>query len=158
LNKAYQLSYNHALQVIRQNGGKVKSKNVVIAYQQPKAVRYEKGFEGHYPNAIISIDKSIKEMKEFTFEGVGIVFNATLHGANNEYEALVEMSINGNPDKIAYLPASTFKGKNDLIWKYGLPKGKHKVTFKWLNPKENVSINVNQAVVYNDTPLSVINQ
>lgn len=49
LNKAYQMSYNHALQMIERNGGCVDDSTVTIVCQKPEPVRLEKAFEGMYP-------------------------------------------------------------------------------------------------------------
>ena len=78
LNKTYQMSYNHALQLIASNGGTVDGDNVTIAYQSPQPVRYEKGFDGYYPTRRVEINKPITDVSEFEFEGIGIVFEGSV--------------------------------------------------------------------------------
>ncbi|MDR2040862.1 MAG: ADP-ribosylglycohydrolase family protein [Tannerella sp.] len=158
LNNAYEMSYNHALEQIRQNGGTVRDHEVVIACQQPVAVRYEKGFEGHYPAGRIPLNQSLADMDSVTFEGIGIVFSGRVQGDKAGYEAEVEMSIDGVPVETALLPVSYATRRNELFWKYQLPAGRHTVTFKWLNPEKNVSIHFGQALVYNDKPLKITHQ
>src|SRR5687768_14223543 len=49
LSDVYEVGYKHALQNIERNGGKTEGSNVVIKVQQPKVVKLEKNFEGHFP-------------------------------------------------------------------------------------------------------------
>src|SRR5690606_3462434 len=51
LNKVYETSYRHALEMIKRNGGKVTDKEVTIPVQQPETVRFEQSFENLYPVA-----------------------------------------------------------------------------------------------------------
>ncbi|MDR3194485.1 MAG: ADP-ribosylglycohydrolase family protein [Tannerella sp.] len=153
LNKTYEMSYRHALQVIRRNGGTENDSSVVIACQRPVPVRYEKGFEGHYPSGRIALNKSVTALDPVTFEGIGIVFRGNVRGGGSDYEAQVEMSIDGEPVENALLPVSYRTRRNELFWKYQLPKGKHTVTFRWLNPDDAVSVQFGEALIYNDAPL-----
>lgn len=153
LNRVYEMSFHQALQVIQRNGGKVSNKEVTIACQQPKAVRYEKGFEGHYPTRKYSIRKTINEVGEVSFEGIGIVFRGDVRCQDANYVARAEMYIDGQWVETANLPASYITRRFDLFWKYQLPKGKHTVTFKWLNPVEGATVNFGDVVVYSDAPV-----
>ena len=45
LNRAYDMSYRQALEVIKKNGGMVDGEKVAIKVQKPKPVRLEVGFE-----------------------------------------------------------------------------------------------------------------
>ncbi|MDR1937466.1 MAG: ADP-ribosylglycohydrolase family protein [Tannerellaceae bacterium] len=152
LNKTYQMSYNQALQVIERNGGRVNSGDVVIACQQPQAVRYEKGFEGHYPAERIRVNRKITEIDQVEFEGTGIIFKGSVRAQKDDYVAKAEMYIDGELAESVNLPASYLKRRHDLFWKYQLPKGKHTVTFKWLNPADGASVNFGEALVYTDAP------
>ena len=152
LNKVYGLSFKHALQMIERNGGKVDGNHVVIASQKPVSVRYEKCFEGLYPVERRQISTEIRKVKEVSFDGTGIVFNGSVKGKNNGYVAKVEMYIDGELSETVGLPASYKIRRGDILfWKYQLPKGKHVITFKWLNPENDVSINFGDAIVYSDS-------
>ncbi|GHV50777.1 hypothetical protein FACS1894181_11780 [Bacteroidia bacterium] len=152
LNKTYQMSYKQALQVIERNGGAVTNDAVTIACQQPVPVRYEKGFAGHYPVNTIRVDKKITDVGQVSFEGIGIIFKGSVRAPKEDYVAKAEMYIDGALAESVNLPASYTTRRHDLFWKYQLPKGKHTVTFKWLNPEEGVSINFRDALVYSDAP------
>jgi hypothetical protein len=158
LNKVYQMSFDQALQVIESNGGKVEGGDAIIRYQQPVPVRFEKAFEGHYPTHYIKINKQICDVEEISFEGIGIIFKGHLHSPDNNYSAKVEMYIDGELAETADLPASYITRRHELFWKYQLPKGKHNITFKWLNPIPNATINFTEALVYSDAPQRVMHQ
>jgi len=152
LNKTYQMSNNQALQVIKRNGGKIDGDNVTIACQYPKAVRYEKAFEGMYPAEKINIRKKITEIGTISFDGTGIIFKGQVQAKDENYVAKAAMYIDGKLVETANLPASYRTRRNELFWKYQLPEGKHNVTFKWLNPESNASISFGEALVYSDAP------
>jgi len=152
LNKAYQMSYDQAIQVIERNGGTVKETDVTIAYNPPVPVKYEKAFEGLYPVKKPGIHKNIQDVGTFTFEGTGIVFQGEVKSENKDYVAIVEMYIDNKLVEKANLPASFTTRRHDLFWNYQLSQGKHEVTFKWLNPDKNVSIWFGSPVVYDKAP------
>lgn len=159
LNKAYKMGFNQALQVIERNGGKVEGESVTVKTQKPVAVRYEKSFEGLYPVDIIAYNhgwgqggKSLKEMDDITFEGTGIVLCGELKAQDQNYIAVLEAYIDGQLVETIKLPASYHARRHELFWKYNLPKGKHTVSFKWLNPIEDAKINCNKAIIFADAP------
>jgi hypothetical protein len=147
LNKTYQMSYNQALGLIGRNGGSQAADNVTIAVQKPVPVRYEKGFEGHYPTARIDIDDVIADVGEVEFEGIGIVFNGQVRGGK-DYVAEAEMYIDGQLAERVKLPAAYTTRRHDLFWKYQLPPGRHTASFRWLNPVDGASIRFGDAIIY----------
>lgn len=148
LNKTYKMSYDQALQVIERNGGTVGEHDVTITYHSPVSVKYEKAFEGLYPVKKPGIHKNIENVGTFIFEGTGIVFQGEVKSENKDYVAVVEMYIDGELSEKANLPASFTTRRHDLFWNYQLSSGKHKVTFKWINPVKEASIWFGAAVVY----------
>ena len=148
LKKAYRMSFDQALQLIERHGGKIDEDTVTLMYRQPVAVKYEKAFEGLYPVKREGIYKSITDVGEYTFEGVGIVFQGQVKSKNDQYVAEIEMYIDGQLVEKANLPASFTTRREELCWKYQLPEGKHVVRFNWLNPDKNADVNVGLAIVY----------
>lgn len=153
------MSFDQALQVVERNGGKVDGENVIIKTQQPVSVRYEKSFEGIYPVKVISYNeghgrggKSMDEVGDIIFEGTGIVVGGSLKAKDENYVGLVEASIDGQLVETIKLPASYRARRHELFWKYELPKGKHTVSFKWLNPVESANINCDKAIIFSDAP------
>ena len=157
LNKAYRMSFNQALEMIRKEGGKTNGDTITIACQKPVPVRYEKAFEGMYPVDKIGINTRIENTGGIVFNGTGIVFRGYVRGPE-DYTALAEMYIDGKKIETANLPASFVKRRHELFWKYQLPEGRHTVSFKWLNPEEGTAIHFGEAVVYSDTPAKAIHQ
>lgn len=158
LNKTYKMSFDQAQKVIERNGGTIKGDSVTIVCQNPEPVRYEKGFENMYPTGKIAVNKPIDKVGEVAFEGTAIVFKGYLQCADASYVGKAEMYIDEKLVETANLPASYTTRRNDLFWKYQLPKGKHTVTFKWLNPRVGATINYGEAVVYSDAPLKIVHQ
>jgi len=155
LNKTYQMGFKQALQVIERNGGKVGAEDVTIKYQTPVPVRYEKSFEGMFPVKKPGINKQIAEVGEFTFEGTGVVFRGNVNAVDKSYVAKAEMYIDGALVETASLPASYTTRRNELFWKYQLPKGKHTVSFKWLNPVPDANIRFGEAVIYDNEQITM---
>jgi len=155
LNKTYQMSFNQALKMIERNGGKVDGENVTINCQQPKPVRYEKGFDGLYPVERRGINKKTVDLDSITFEGTGIVVTGYISSPDKNYVGKMEAYINGKLAETVNLPVDYAKRRNDLFWKYQLPKTKYSLTFKWLNPQPDATINFREAIVYSDAPLHI---
>ncbi|MDH6315066.1 hypothetical protein M2459_000947 [Parabacteroides sp. PF5-5] len=152
LNDTYKMSYDQALQMIERYKGKISGNDVTIKYQQPVAVRYEKAFEGHYPVKEIRLNKQIADVGEVSFDGIGVVFGGGIRSKDNDYVAKVEAYIDGKLVETVNLPASSLERRHDIFWKYQLPKGNHKVTFKWLNPTKEASIHFSNVLIYSDDP------
>lgn len=150
LSKAYQMSYDQALKMIERNGGSVSGDEVTIKCQEPKAVRYEKAFENMRPIEKVPVKQELGSIEKLVFEGTGVVFRGAVSAKDENYVARVEMNIDGDKVETANLPASYTTRRNDLFWRYQLPKGKHTVTFKWLNPLQDVSIHCIEMLVYSD--------
>lgn len=154
LNDTYDMSYRHALQVIKQNGGKVKKNEVLIDLQEPEMVALEVGFEGHYPVARKSLH--IKFINEATieFEGIGFVItgSAQKNEDKDDYVFEVEMSIDGKLIETSKLPTQWLIRKNTAFWRYQLPNGKHTVHLKILNQTDGAFIQLNDLLVYSDQP------
>ncbi len=152
LNDTYKMGFDQALQVIERNDGKIRDKEVTIKCQKPVAVRYEKAFEGHYPVKQISLNKQIDNIGEISFEGIGVIFSGGLRSQDNNYVGKVEAYLDGKLIETVNLPADNLKRRHDIFWKYQLPKGKHTVTFKWLNPSKDATIHFRNALIYSDKP------
>jgi len=159
LNDVYKLGLKHALQVIVKNGGKVNDDEITIACQKPQPVKYEQSFEGHFPVEKIVMNQQVNKVTAFTFNGIGVVFRGYVQCPDSGYVARVEMFVDGVSVETASLPVATSNARrNDLFWKYQLPKGKHIVAFKWHNPKSNSNVSFTDAIVYTDALKQVNHQ
>ena len=157
LNDVYDMSFKHALEVIKRNGGKVSEDEVVIKVQKPKPVKLEVGFEGHYPVERKKLNMSITEEASFDFEGIGFAIDCSWHGGvhkkgDEDYTFRVEMYIDGELVEVAELPTNFITRRYTPFWRYQLPMGKHNVRFKVLNPTDKAEIKFIDAIIYSSEP------
>ncbi len=153
LNDAYGYSLKHALELIENNGGKVKRDKVTIKVQKPEPVRLEVGFEGHYPVKRKRLNITFMNEATFQFEGIGFACNGNVEKKKGEDTELeVEMLIDGKLVETSKLPTNYVKRKNTPFWRYQLPQGKHTVHLKVKNPTENVFINLDDVIIYDNEP------
>ena len=151
LNKVYNTSYKHALEMIRRNGGKVANDQVTIAVQTPQPVRLEQSFEGLLPVDRIPLYKNNVQELSFDFEGTGFVLkgDARKQGPGAADSSItMEVYIDGSKTATIALPTSYQTRSNDLCWNYRLPVKKHQVRIKVLNPSPNYSLNTAEYLVY----------
>lgn len=148
LNKAYEMSYNQALEVISLNGGSVDGDKVEIHCEIPEPVRYEESFPGFYPKDKMDIRKSLYEPVSFEFAGNGFVSSYFLSSPDENYVAEVKVMLDGNAEEIVKLPAAFKSRKPELYYNYDLTGTKHKVEYVWLNPKKGVRFDVTSVIVY----------
>lgn len=157
-NRACQMSYNQALQVIRLGGGSVDDSSVTIKTQEPEAVRLEQGFEGHWPVAKQGIGKTPSQMGEFTFEGKGVVFTCRFAPDRKEipdYQAQVDVLVDGSLYKSVCLPAYGNGKSTELCCIWDLPQGTHRVSLNWTNETKEIDLIVGSAIVFADKPAPV---
>jgi len=155
LNKAYQMSLRHALAMIQRNGGKVESDQVTIAVQDPKPVRLEVGFVGHYPKEKKTLNLTLKDKGGFEFDGIGFAVNGeAVKKGKEDYVFNVEMRIDGKLVETTKLPTNFVIRKYTPFWKYQLSPGAHKVDWVVLNPTPKAEINLRTAIIYGDKPVS----
>ena len=160
LNDVYAMSLKHALQVVERNGGKISGDQVTIALQTPKAVRLEQGFPGHHPVQLLPIRKDLENEYSVDFEGIGFVIkgeakpkNRSAWGYESSFTFNAELYVDGAKIETAKLPANFTHRRYDLFWKYQLPKGKHTIRIKLLNPDSEHVIRLNELLVYNNQPI-----
>jgi hypothetical protein len=156
LNKAYQVSYSHALMMIKKNEGRILNDDVVLKCQKPVPVHYEKSFEGLYPVDKVPVGKSLDNDKQLDvdIDAKGVVFRGySSCSSNDKYVANVKVFIDGKEVDVLKLPlASQDTRKVDVYWNYDLENGKHVVSFKWLNPEQSAQVYIGDAIIYKGVP------
>jgi len=149
LNKVYELSYKHALQMIKQNGGNEEGSNAIIKTQTPATVRFEKCFEGLKPLHKIPLWKENATSFDFDFSGRGIVLKGEAVAKENKDNAVLKMDVTiDGQSKTILMPADYRIRSNDIFWKYDLPQGKHAVNVQLLNPSQDYQLNISEYIVY----------
>lgn len=160
LNKVYAMSFNHAIQVIKANGGTVEKDDVTIKIQTPEAVRLEQSFEGHWPIGVIKMNKEIREVENIKFNGKGIVVKYTFMEERNhetfsedDYVAEIRIVLDGEAVETVTLPAKMNSRKQELFYKYKLEEKEHELSFQWLNPENGRNIYITSYIPYTSEPL-----
>ena len=157
LNEVYTIGLKHALQNIEKNGGRIAGDSIVIAVQTPVPVKFEKSFDKLYPQ--IKIPPTWSEAKDeitFDFEGTGFVLRGDASSWNNqsEYVFETEVYLDGQLIEKPQLPVSFTTRRHELCWKYDLPRGKHTVRIKIMNPSAEHPIQAWDAIIYSDQPVN----
>jgi len=154
LNHTYELSLKHALEAVERNGGKIKGEKVIISYQTPAPVRYEKSFEGITPVKKEKLESPLTE-KGFTyaFEGSGVLISAEFSGkrqSTGNYIAVVEIFVDGKLAEVVNFPADFMVRKLDLYWNFDLTYGDHIIELKLQNPDKEHVVDLNYIVIYSN--------
>ncbi|MFQ5823571.1 MAG: ADP-ribosylglycohydrolase family protein [bacterium] len=153
LNDAYELSFKHALELIKRNGGAVSDKEVTIKLQKPKTVPLEIAFEGHYPQKKMYLEKKLTDETSFEFEGIGFaVTGGTKKVGEVDYTFEVEMYIDGALVETATLPTKFTQRRFTPFWRYQLPMTQHEVRLKVLNPTDKAELNLDNVIIYGNQP------
>lgn len=155
LNDVYEIGYRHAIENIKRNGGSVNGNMISILTQKPKPVRFEKSFPGLYPIAKEKL--ALKEGKEisFEFEGTGFILSGDARPKNNNspnYEFRTEVYLDGKKIESPTLPTDFTTRRLEVSWKYPLPKGRHSVLVKILNPDDRYDLRNLEYIVLSDKP------
>ncbi|MCG2616547.1 ADP-ribosylglycohydrolase family protein [Terrimonas sp. NA20] len=158
LNKVYELSFKHALEMIKRNGGTVEENSVVIKTQAPAAVRYEKSFPEVYPQSKVSVRNTELNGFSFEFEGTGFallgrVSKKQKDGKDTEFTG--ELYIDGQKVETAQLPTAFHSRRHELFWNLGLSSGKHTVKVVITNPDAAYDLKADEYVIYGNKPAVV---
>ncbi|CAN5493293.1 hypothetical protein BH11BAC5_BH11BAC5_55030 [soil metagenome] len=157
LDNVYATGLKHALQNIERNGGKINGDNITIAVQSPRAVKMEKSFDGIYPVTKIPVQWSdAKDELHFDFEGTGFVLKGetAAWASTTNFVFSTQLFIDDQLVESPELPANYTTRRHELCWKYDLPKGKHKVQLKIMNPSKEFNFNAGEVIVYSDKPVN----
>ena len=149
LNDTYRMSFSQALQVIEEQGGKVTENEVTIKCQKPKTVRYEVSFPNLKPKGRQEI-KAQLDSQPLTFSAncASIVVNGSVSCKDKDYVAELEVTVDGQKKEKVLMPARYRLRRLDIYWDYDLKPGDHTFTIQWMNPREDASIKVPDAVLY----------
>lgn len=160
LNKVYSISYGHALEMIKRNGGTIDDNGVTINVQKPEPVRFEKSFDGLYPVAKEKVRNNDKPNEiTFDFEGTGFALRGAAIKKKPdipEYVFEADLYIDGRKVETAKLSTSFTTRRYEMFWKYQLPDKKHSVRIIILNPNENYELRPWEYLIYSDEPAHIL--
>lgn len=153
LNDAYELSFRHALGLIRRHGGTVADDHVVIAVQPVEAVRVEQNFVGHFPVAEVALRRRLAGETSFTFDGIGFVVQGSARSeSGKEHMIVVDVFVDDRLVESVELPTALARRRFIPFWKYELAEGKHTVRLKVRDPSPDATIWLERAIVYGSKP------
>lgn len=166
LNEAYDMSFRHALEMIKLNGGRMEGESLIIPLEDPLPVKYERAFEGHFPNRVIDngwngikLDAVQNREYRISFEGKGFVCKGFVRKeeANlKNIDLLMDVFIDGKLSEQVVLPAGGPGRRFDLCWKYNLPDDLHEVRLKWANPTSGYHIIIGDIIFYDSEPAALV--
>jgi len=156
LNKVYDISYKHALEMIKKNGGEVNENTVAIKVQKPQPVKLEQSFENLYPIAKVTTIRNNQKEITFDFEGTGFALKGAAAKKRQdlpEYVFEADVYLDGEKlETASKLPTSFRTRKLDIFWKYQLRNTRHSVKIVIKNPDENYELRTWEYLVYSDKP------
>lgn len=154
LNKVYEISFKHAIEIIKRNEGAEVGDNLIIKYQKDiQTVPLEIGFEGIYPTEIRKIGKKLTmqndEIMIETF-GTGFVLRGQAVDQTNKKDEVLEadLYIDNNFIETIKMPTQSLIRKHDVAWNYDLSEGEHVITIKAKHIPDGYSINVGEIIFY----------
>lgn len=161
LNQVYDMSFRHALTMIKQNEGLLKGDTITLKVQQPATLRFEQSFNGMYPAKELLVRKDfLDESIKIDFTGNGIVVLGNVKSqcnvAKSDYVALLDVYIDGKKTEQVKMPFDYIVRKYDIYHKYLLQNGNHDIEIKWVNQNPDFRIYLKSYVVYADKPLAVL--
>lgn len=174
LDKAYGLSFKHALELISKAGGKTGGDEVTIPLEKPKAVAFEQNFESTYPVDRNKIDKSFTDEITLEFTGNGYLLYGNMvkrskidgdyidriakrtYGSEplglaelkDPYVAKMLVYTDGAVTDTISLPMMNSARKLEPSWNYQMAEGKHTLKLKWINPDPGYEYRINDMIVY----------
>ncbi len=157
LDDAYEMSFQHALEMIRRGGGTVTEAEVTIAVQTPEVVPFEDAFPAHVATERRSLvtpgdggaqPQILTDSYRFDFEGVGFALmgTATTEGDDHVFEA--ELHVDGELVETARWPTEFTTRRFYLFWRYALDEGPHEVEVRLLNPTDAAQVGLEAVVIY----------
>ena len=157
LDDAYDLSFKHALQVIKENGGRVEKDYVIIKIQQPKTVPLEVAFEGHFPISKPKVSSVLSENFNYKFDGKGFVIRGKARKTDvADYVFVVQLTLDGKMIETVKMPTNFIQRRFYLFWRYNLADTEHEIELKVLNPTDKAEIYLDEILIYGSEPVTAI--
>ena len=161
LNDAYELSYQHALEMIQRGGGSVTGDVITIQLQDAVTVPFEDSFENHFPKERRSLATTnsdgererlvLSDTFSFDFDGVGFAIQGTAVSANEDnYVFTADLYVDDELVESADWPTDFTKRRFYLFWKYALADGRHSVEVRLRNPSEAGRVILDTVTIYGD--------
>jgi hypothetical protein len=153
LNDVYDMGYRHAVQNVKLNGGSEDGDKISLKIQQPKQVKEEIGFKGHYPVEKKELGLNVKNSAKFEFDGIGFSVRGRAKRVGEEdYVFEADMLIDGKVVESSALPTKHTLRKTTPFWRFDLNPGHHVVEIVVKNPSPKAELVLDSAIIYNNRP------
>lgn len=153
LDDVYRLSFEHALEQIRRNGGVVDGDHVTIKVEPPVPVALEQNFEGHVPVDALRPVRSDDGSYTFSFEGIGFTVRGAARSEDGgDHVIQARLLIDGSVVETVSLPTRFAVRKFVPFWRYRLAPGRHEVRVELVEPVPGARLDLEQAVIYAEAP------
>jgi hypothetical protein len=149
LNKAYDISYRHALENIKRNGGKEQGDNVIIPLQTPEPVAFEESFPGLYPTDKKEFHVNGNEIS-LTIEGNGFVLGgyAAKKREVADHVITATVTIDGRVTDTIRMPTNYQVRKDEICHRLDLPAGKHVINIQVTSPHPDYELRTGYYVTF----------
>ncbi len=156
LTKVYQIGFNHALKMVERNGGSITDNDITIAYQTPKVLPMEKGFDGVYPLDRKQVSKNLdseNNSHQLAITGCGYVLTGRARKINTELPDItleVDVLVDDQLIERIKLPTSWLIRKYEVAWKYDLPEGNHTIKINLVDVPKGYDVQVFDVITYSE--------
>ena len=147
LADVYDTSLRHALDNIIRNGGRIEGDAVTIRTQHPRAVRFEQSFGRLQPVERQAIGRNLDGSHTIEAECEGIVIRGSIDCGDKNYEARIEVEVEGRVVDNFTMPADWNRRRHELWWDFDLKAGTHAITLRWTNPRDDASLHMVDALL-----------
>lgn len=166
LDEAAELSFKHALETVKRQGGTVDGKTIRIPVEPVRPAPLEVAFEGHFPAERRRLGLRLGEAAReaaIAFEGIGLAVTGGLApaagtppetggAAGKTAVVVLGAAVDGGPAETVSLPLDYRVRRPTVFWKYRLGPGKHDVRFRLLETVPGVEVRLEEAVIYAGGP------
>jgi len=166
LNKTYEVSYKHALQMVENNGGEISGDGIRINLQEPAIVPLEQNFNNLRLLSRNTIDHQMNLGTETeyqaSFTGSGVVLTGKAGNLQfrdkymllspeetlDNYIVKAEILIDDSLKKVQELPLDFITRSHELYFDYHLEEGDHKLKITILNPQPEAYLWIEDIIMY----------
>ena len=120
---------------------------------------FEKSFEGSYPvekKKVKWSDDKTEISFEFTGTGFALKGETAVWESQSQFVFNTALYVDEQLIESPQLPTSFTSRRHELCWKYDLPKGKHTVKLKILNPSKEIQFRAWDVIIYSNKPVDGI--
>ncbi len=149
IKQTYEMSYQHALKNIQQQGGIISSDKAAIPFQSVKTVNMEQSFTGMVPVRLQGIWNNEAKESVIEFEGTGIVIRGEAIAKQSTGTILdISIKLDDQQPEVLKMPTDYITRRLDVYWNYQLKPGRHRIELRLLNPSPAHALRLSDYLVY----------